>query len=160
MRKIISLEQAPKLREQFENEGKTIVLAGGCFDILHLGHLKFLEAAKKQGDILIICLESDENVKRLKGKTRPINPSKERATLLAALEVVDYVLILPELVTCKDYFNLVKYLKPDILAVTAGDPKLTFKKKQMKWVRGKVKVVIKPIETVSTSRLVKILGLD
>lgn len=160
MKKIITLGQVEKLIKKVRTARKTIVLAGGCFDILHIGHLKFLEAAKKEGDILIVALESDENVKRLKGRGRPINPQKDRASLLAALEVVDYILLLPEMKTHQDYFNLIKYLKPDILAVTQGDPRLAFKKKQMKAVGGKVKVVIKPIKDLSSGRLAKILGLD
>lgn len=160
MKKIITLNRAQNLIKQLKQKAKTIVLAGGCFDLLHLGHLKFLEAAKKQGDTLIIALESDENVKRLKGVGRPINSQKDRAKLLAALDFVDYVLLLPKMPTHQDYFNLVKYLKPDVIAVTDGDPKLKLKRQQAKLVGGKVKTVIKLIKTISTRQLVKILDLN
>lgn len=158
--KIISLKKAKQLSRTLRLEDKKIVLVGGCFDILHLGHLKFLEAAKREGSVLIVALESDENVRRLKGRDRPVNPQKDRASLLAGLEVVDYILLLPEMEAHEDYFNLVKYLKPDVIAVTAGDPNLAQKRKQTKMVGGKFKIVISRLKTVSTSRLVKILDLN
>ncbi len=69
MNKIISTEQAIKLSEKIRNEGKTIALAGGCFDILHIGHIEYLANAKKHGDVLFVFLESDENIKKIKGPT-------------------------------------------------------------------------------------------
>lgn len=158
MKKIVNLRQIETLVKRIRGVGKTIVLAGGCFDILHQGHLKFLEAAKKQGDALIVALESDENVKRLKGEGRPINKQKQRARLLATLKMVDLVLLLPEMRTHEDYFNLVKYLKPDMVAVTEGDPHLTLKEEQARLVGGKVKMVIKRIKKFSTSKLLKEKG--
>lgn len=155
MKKVVNLSQIDKIIREVKARVKTIVLVGGCFDILHLGHIKFLEAAKKQGDILIVALESDENVKKLKGKGRPVNSQKERASLLASLEVVDYVFPLPEMKTHRDYFNLVKYLKPDMVAVTAGDPYLSLKKQQVKIIGGKIKVVIKRIKKFSTTKFLR-----
>lgn len=155
MGKVINLRQIREIVKKLKMAGKTAVLAGGCFDILHFGHLKFLEAAKKQGDVLMVALESDENVKRLKGEGRPINPQKDRAGLLAALEVVDYILLLPEMKTHQDYFNLVKYLRPDIVAVTAGDPHLSLKRKQMREVGGKAKIVLARIKKFSTSKFLR-----
>ena len=155
MKKIITLGQVQNLIKQLKQEAKTIVLAGGCFDILHQGHLRFLEAAKKHGDILIIALESDENVKRLKGQERPINKESLRAKNLIRTGFVDYVIILPTLKTATNYLNLVKTLIPDIIAVTAGDSQIANKKRQAETVGGKVKVVINRLPSFSTSKIIK-----
>lgn len=134
---------------------KTIVLAGGCFDILHLGHLKFLGAAKKEGDFLIVALENDENVRLMKGKGRPINPQEKRQENLLKTKLVDKVLILPVLKTADDYLKMVQAVKPDVIAVTAGDPQLKNKQKQAKIVGGEVKIVINHLPGLSTSEMIK-----
>ena len=84
------------------------VLVGGCFDVLHIGHVKFLRQAKSFGDYLIVLLESDANIKKLKGSTRPIHNQKERKEVLEALKFVDKVIILPDVVNNIFYDNLVK----------------------------------------------------
>ncbi len=71
------------------------VLVGGCFDLLHFGHIKFLEEAKKSGDYLVVALESDENVRRTKGETRPIHTQEQRKAMLESLTCVDEVIMLP-----------------------------------------------------------------
>ncbi|MBI5465050.1 adenylyltransferase/cytidyltransferase family protein [Candidatus Gottesmanbacteria bacterium] len=152
MEKVVNFSQIDKIVQKLRSTKKTIVLAGGCFDILHLGHLKFLEQAKKQGDILIIALESDENVKRLKGQNRPINKEKPRAANLLKTGFVDYVVILPTSKTDASYLNLVKAVSPDIIAVTAGDPKLSQKQEQAKTIGSQVKVVIDRLLGFSTSQ--------
>lgn len=157
MEKVITLKQAENIIKKLRNEAKTIVLAGGCFDILHLGHIKFLTAAEKAGDVLIVALESDENVKRLKGNGRPINSQKDRAEVLSAISAVDYVLLLPPMENDLGYFNLVNMLRPEIIAVTAGDPHLTKKQGQVKLYGGQVKLVTPLLTTSSTTRLAKIL---
>lgn len=158
MGKIITLKQAEEIIKRLKNGAKTVVLAGGCFDILHLGHLRFLEKAKKEGDILLVALEHDETIKRLKGKDRPINPQKDRARILSALKVVDYVVLLPPMESHADYFSLVKNLKPDVIAVTSGDPHLEQKKKQARVVGGEVRVVTPLFKTPSTTKLLKLCG--
>lgn len=90
---------------------KKVVFTNGCFDILHYGHIKYLEKARNLGDLLVVGLNSNESVQRLKGKTRPINSAYERACLLASLYFVDYVVIFEE----DTPFELIKALKPDIL---------------------------------------------
>lgn len=160
MGKVVNFRQAEKLCKTARSAGKTVVLVGGCFDILHIGHLHFLERAKTVGDVLMVALEHDENVKRLKGEKRPINPQNNRAKILSALEVVDYIIPLPPMKTHAEYFTLVKSLRPDTIAVTAGDPHLKQKVAQAETVGGKVKVVTKPVINGSTSKLLKILGLD
>ncbi|MBQ3438236.1 MAG: D-glycero-beta-D-manno-heptose 1-phosphate adenylyltransferase [Fusobacterium sp.] len=101
-----------------KEQGKKVVFTNGCFDILHVGHISYLEMAKKQGDILIVGVNSDESTKRLKGPTRPINSEKDRAAMLSALKAVDYTVIFEE-DTPED---LIAYLKPSI-HVKGGDYK-------------------------------------
>ena len=96
---------------EIKSKGKKIVFTNGCFDILHIGHVKYLEKAKNFGDILILGLNSDDSVKRLKGENRPINTQTDRAYILASLEVVDYLVIFDE----ETPFELIKLIKPDVL---------------------------------------------
>ena len=100
-------------------KGKKIVFTNGCFDILHRGHLEYLKKAKKLGDVLIVGLNSDDSVRRIKGKNRPINKQEDRAELLASLQFVDYVVIFSE----DTPYNLIKEIKPDVL-VKGGDYKI------------------------------------
>jgi len=95
---------------------KTIVFTNGCFDILHAGHVKYLEDAKKQGDLLIVAINSDASVKKIKEKGRPVIGQNDRAAVVAALESVDYVTIFDE----KTPINVIKRLMPDVL-VKGGD---------------------------------------
>jgi len=97
-------------------ERKKIVFTNGCFDLLHVGHIRYLAQAKKLGDFLIIGLNSDSSVKELKGKDRPINSFEDRATLLSAIESVDLVIMFEE----QTPENLIKDVVPDIL-VKGGD---------------------------------------
>ena len=97
-------------------ERKKIVFTNGCFDLLHVGHIRYLAQAKKLGDFLIIGLNSDSSVKELKGKDRPINSFYDRATLLSAIESVDLVIMFEE----QTPENLIKDIVPDIL-VKGGD---------------------------------------
>lgn len=143
---------------QIKATHKTIVLAGGCFDILHKGHLKFLKAAKKQGGILIVALENDENVRRLKGKTRPVNSQNIRSKNLLKTGLVDNVVLLPTLRTGENYLKMVQTIEPDVIAVTAGDPQMANKQKQAKVVGAKVKVVIERIPGYSTTNLINKKG--
>tara|TARA_B110000008_G_scaffold273107_1_gene306836 strand:- start:321 stop:1742 length:1422 start_codon:yes stop_codon:yes gene_type:complete len=96
---------------EYREKGKKIVFTNGCFDLLHAGHVQYLDASKKFGDILIVGLNSDSSVKNLKGNNRPINSVNDRAYMLAALESVDYVVTFDELTPIK----LIKKIKPDIL---------------------------------------------
>jgi rfaE bifunctional protein nucleotidyltransferase chain/domain len=92
--------------------GRTIVLTNGCFDLLHVGHVRYLAAAKQLGEILVVGVNGDESVRELKGKGRPINSESDRAEVLAALEAVDHVVIFPEIRATR----LIKELRPDIYA--------------------------------------------
>ena len=99
-------------------QGKKIVFTNGCFDILHAGHVSVLEFARNKGDVLVIGLNSDASVKRLKGPTRPVNAQSDRALVLAALESVDAVCVFEE----DTPYELIKQVRPDIL-VKGGDYK-------------------------------------
>jgi D-beta-D-heptose 7-phosphate kinase / D-beta-D-heptose 1-phosphate adenosyltransferase len=114
--KIKTKEQLKSLLESLKN--KKIVFTNGCFDILHVGHVKYLEIAKSFGDILIVGLNSDESVKRLKGESRPINKAEDRAYVLSSLEAVSFVVAFEE----DTPYELISHLKPDIL-VKGGDYK-------------------------------------
>jgi rfaE bifunctional protein nucleotidyltransferase chain/domain len=156
MAKIVNFQ---KLKKFLPREGKSrIVLTGGCFDILHIGHVRFLSEAKKMGDFLVVLLESDEKVKKLKGESRPIFIQKERAEMLSALKSVDLVVLLPMIENDSDYLNLVMEIKPNIVAVTENDPRVDKKRNQAKKVGGEVKV-ISFVKTFSSSKLAKILGI-
>lgn len=100
---------------------KKVVLVGGCFDLLHKGHIAFLKKAKKLGK-LIVLLESDEKIKKLKGEDRPVQDQITRAKALSDLGFVDKVISLPFLKSDKDYDELVQKIKPDIIVVTKGYP--------------------------------------
>lgn len=155
MGKIISVSKIKSLSAKLKSENKKIVLAGGCFDILHIGHISFLKRAKTQGDTLILLLESDAAIKLLKGERRPINNQKNRAIILSAIASVDYIVTLPNPYNNEDYQNMVSKIKPDIIAVTAGDRNLKNKKIQAKSIGGKVKIVLKKLPEHSTTKLLE-----
>ena len=115
---IKTLNEITVLSEELRARGKKIVFTNGCFDLLHAGHVRYLETAKSFGDVLIVGLNSDQSVSTLKGKNRPINMQMDRAYLLAALEAVDYVVIFDE----DTPYNLIKAIKP-ITLVKGGDYK-------------------------------------
>ena len=94
--KIISLDRLSELAERLHREGRKIITTNGCFDILHWGHLKYLEDARELGDLLICGVNSDQSVKCLKGASRPLVPEQLRALQLAGLESVDFVVVFPE----------------------------------------------------------------
>jgi len=155
MEKILKLDQITQIPSN-----RKLVLAGGVFDLLHYGHIKFLKEAKNCGDILIIALESDANVQRRKGKDRPIHNQQIRAEILSELACVDHVLILPIMENDQDYFELVKTIKPAVVAITLNDPQQDNKRKQIESVGGKLKVVTDKINTPSTSKLAQILKVE
>lgn len=155
MQKIISTDTFIKFSKKFKSQGKKIVLVGGCFDIIHKGHLAFLKNAKRQGDILVVILESDESIKIMKGEKRPIHPQALRAKILESLKAVDFVIQIPQLKTDSEYAELVKKIEPDIIAVTKGDSILEKKKAHARAINGKVVEVIERQKEHSTSNLIK-----
>jgi FAD synthetase len=150
MNKIIDFSDVGSFLDSMKFKGRLVVV-GGCFDILHKGHFRFLEEAKKTGNILIVILESDESVRRRKGNSRPVNNLDSRAKSLAKMSDVDFVLKIPDFKKDKDYYNLVKKLQPDIIAVTKNDPLYSKKSEQAKIVGGKILEVIDLIPNLSTT---------
>ena len=136
-----------------------VVLAGGCFDMLHIGHLRFLSEAKKLGDYLVVLLESDKKVRRLKGKNRPVFVQEERAEMLSELRSVDLVVLLENMKNDSDYSDLVMRIRPDIIVVTEGDPYTEMKKWQAREVGGRLKTISLK-KTFSSSKLTSILGME
>ena len=94
--KILTLDQLAAESGRLRSESQRVVATNGCFDILHVGHVRYLTAARKLGDVLIVGLNGDDSVRQLKGEGRPVNREQDRAEVLAALESVDYVTIFPE----------------------------------------------------------------
>ena len=114
--KIKTREELKQELQAARRQGKKVVTTNGCFDILHVGHLRYLQAAKQLGDMLVVAINSDDSVQAIKGDKRPLVPENERAEILAALECVDYVMIFSEL----DPIQFLKELRPDI-HVKGGD---------------------------------------
>ena len=151
MKRVLNREEASKLIEDLKKQGKQVVFTNGCFDILHVGHMTYLEEAKEFGDYLFVGVNSDESVKRLKGPTRPINSEVDRAELLAGLKAVDYTVIFTEDIPVE----LIGELKPSI-HVKGGD----YKKEDLPETKvvesygGRVEIV-SLVEGKSTSNVVK-----
>jgi D-glycero-beta-D-manno-heptose 1-phosphate adenylyltransferase len=110
--KILSRDQLRQRVAEWRRAGERVTLANGCFDLLHVGHVRYLRAAKQLGGRLVVAINADESVRLLKGEGRPIMPDVERAEILAALEDVDAVVIFPE----RDVRALIREIKPDIQA--------------------------------------------
>lgn len=154
MKKIILPKEISPIFKQTKNSGQKIILAGGCFDILHIGHIRFLQKAKALGGVLIILLESDQKIKIMKGNGRPVNSQKVRAEVLSSLQDVDFVILLPENMENQGYDVIVEQIKPDFIATTKGDPNIKFKERTAKLVKAKVKYVIAIINDYSTGKII------
>ena len=116
---VVSLKKLKEFRKKWRKQGKKLVFTNGCFDLLHLGHIRYLKKAKSLGDFLVVGLNSDRSVKKIKGEKRPILPEKERAEILSSLWFVDYVVLFNE----ETPERLIKELEPDVL-VKGADWKL------------------------------------
>jgi len=112
-------EELKTLVKKLKESGKKIVFTNGCFDIIHAGHVDYLEKAKSFGDVLIVGINSDKSIKRIKGEKRPINPQEHRVKVLSALKCVDYAVIFDE----DTPIEIIKIIKPDVL-VKGADWKL------------------------------------
>jgi rfaE bifunctional protein nucleotidyltransferase chain/domain len=110
--KIVSVEKLRTLLEEHRRNGKRIVLSNGCFDTLHVGHIRYLESARQEGDVLVTAVNADSSVRALKGFQRPILDEQARAQLVAALRCVDYVIIFAE----PDVNWLLEELRPHVHA--------------------------------------------
>lgn len=112
MKKLHTLDQLKKILQVKRQEGKRIVLANGGFDLIHVGHIRYLKEAKKEGDILLVALNSDSSVRKLKGPGRPILAEDERSEIISSFYFVDYVIIFSE----DTVNNILRTLKPDVHA--------------------------------------------
>ncbi|OGE17366.1 hypothetical protein A3F00_05235 [Candidatus Daviesbacteria bacterium RIFCSPHIGHO2_12_FULL_37_11] len=158
MNNVVSIKSAVEIARDLKSSGKRIVLAGGCFDILHIGHITFLEKAKKEGDVLMVLLESDESIRKSKGGNRPINTMEDRARILAALKSVDIVVKLPHMGSDKEYDDLIEKIQPAVLASAIGDRAIDHKKRQAKKLGIELKIVMKVLKDKSTTNLVNLLS--
>lgn len=116
--KVLPLEKLAEKTGELRSAGKQIVFTNGCFDILHAGHVRYLSEARKQGDALIVGMDSDSSVRKLKGESRPIVAQEQRAEVLSGLWCVDFVTFFDE----GDPFSLIQTLKPDVLVKGADWP--------------------------------------
>ena len=151
MNKILERTALKDKLEELRKKGKKIAFTNGCFDILHVGHVRYLREAKKTADVLVLALNSDSSVRSLKGKERPLMNEKERAEILAALECIDFVTIFQELTP----LELINNLKPDIL-IKGGDwpeEKVVGREEIKKW-GGRV-AIIPEVEGKSTTNIVE-----
>jgi len=144
---IKNLQEILTTVSELKKNNKKIVFTNGCFDILHIGHIKYLEAAKSHGDILIVGLNSDQSIEIIKGANRPINPANDRANIIAALKSVDYLVVFDE----ETPLNLIRSIKPDVL-VKGGD----YENKKVIGEEIVNKLVIIPfIEGKSTTKIIE-----
>lgn len=148
--KIKSCGELATLLRSLRAGGKVVVFTNGCFDLLHAGHVRYLEAARQEGDLLVVGLNSDRSVQDIKGDTRPILPESERAEVLAGLAAVDYVVLFDE----ADPLQLIMALAPDVL-VKGGDwPEEAIIGAQVVRDRGGRVVRIPVVEGASTSTII------
>jgi D-beta-D-heptose 7-phosphate kinase/D-beta-D-heptose 1-phosphate adenosyltransferase len=139
-----------KIVRNLRTKGKRIVFTNGCFDLLHIGHVRYLEKAKALGDVLVVGVNSDSSVRKLKGPKRPILPEEERAGILSGLGCVDYITIFSEI----DPLKLITSLRPDVL-VKGGDwtKEQTVGKEVVERSGGEV-VILPFVKGASTSNLI------
>lgn len=147
---ISSYSAIPALLEDYKHKKKTIVLTQGTFDMLHIGHARYLTEAKKYGDVLFVGVDSDEKVRQRKGPDRPVVPEDERTEMLTYLRSVDHVILKPN---DAEKWQLIKLIKPDVLIATQE----TYKAEEIEELQnycGKV-VVLEAMATTSTSAKIR-----
>ncbi|MDD5147416.1 MAG: adenylyltransferase/cytidyltransferase family protein [Candidatus Daviesbacteria bacterium] len=154
MAEIISINKINSLCDRLKKQDRVVVLAGGCFDVLHPGHVTFLEKAKKAGDILVVLLESDEKIKTIKGVNRPVHTQSERAKVLSALAPIDYIVKLPYFKKDLEYDRLISKIKPGVIAATSKIKNIRHYRRAAQLAGAKLKFVTKTIGSYSTSSLI------
>ena len=110
--KLKTLQEIQELTVQYQKQGKIVVFANGCFDLLHAGHTRYVQSARSLGDVLVLGLNGDESVRALKGKGRPVMNEQERVEMVVALECLDYVVVFNDLTAD----HILRVLKPDVHA--------------------------------------------
>jgi D-beta-D-heptose 7-phosphate kinase/D-beta-D-heptose 1-phosphate adenosyltransferase len=144
------LHELPSLIGELKKQGKRLVLTNGCFDLLHVGHILLFSASKQLGDILIVAIDDDESVKRLKGPGRPVLHSKERVRILSALDAVDYVVVF----SSQELIKLIEIIQPDVLTKGSNyTSKEVFGREQVEQLGGRV-VLIPVSENISSTRII------
>jgi len=139
-----------KIVKDLKAKGKRIVFTNGCFDILHIGHVRYLEDAKTHGDVLVVGVNSDSSVRELKGDERPILPEEERAEILSGLGCVDYVTVFEE----RDPLKLISSLQPNVLAKGGDWTKEQIVGREVVERSGGEVVIIPFVEKASTSNVI------
>jgi D-beta-D-heptose 7-phosphate kinase/D-beta-D-heptose 1-phosphate adenosyltransferase len=149
--KIRSLGELSEQLARDREKGKKVVFTNGCFDLLHVGHIRYLQQARRMGDLLVVAINTDDSVRRLKGLSRPVQPEQDRAEILAGLECVDYVVSFEEdtpLVT-------IERLKPDVLVKGADWAADQIVGREVVEESGGRVATISYVEGVSTSALIE-----
>jgi FAD synthetase len=154
--KLIQLEEVSAHRTAWD---QSVVLVGGCFDLLHYGHIQYLHKSKEHGAFLVVALEPDESILSRK-KKKPFHTQIQRAYNLASLQVVDRIILLPILKSYEDYLALVKAVRPSIIAITPDNPQRSNLERQAEIVGAKVQVVAPFLEGLSSTELKKYLMTD
>lgn len=148
--KILALGDMQRVRAQLRTAGRTLVFTNGCFDLLHAGHVSYLEFARRQGDALLVGLNSDDSVRRIKGPARPVNSQAQRAVVLAALECVDYVVVF-----CEDEpADLIRAVTPDVLVKGADWAHYVSGREWVEQHGGRV-VLAPLVEGLSSTRMIE-----
>lgn len=149
--KIKTLKELETRLKAARKQGKKIVFTNGCFDLLHVGHIRYLQQARRMGDLLVVGVNSDESVRRLKGPSRPVQPERDRGEVLAGLECVDYVIFFGE----DAPLALIEGLKPDVLVKGADWPVEQIVGREVVEGSGGRVATIPYVEGVSTSALIE-----
>jgi D-beta-D-heptose 7-phosphate kinase/D-beta-D-heptose 1-phosphate adenosyltransferase len=149
-RKVLERDALVRVVQQHRQQGRRMVFTNGCFDLLHVGHMRYLQQARSFGDLLIVALNDDASVLRLKGEQRPLIPQAERASVLAALACVDYVTVFSE----DTPLELIRLLRPDVL-VKGGDyvPETVVGRDEVESYGGSV-AIVPYVEGVSTTHII------
>jgi rfaE bifunctional protein nucleotidyltransferase chain/domain len=147
---ISSYDHLPTLLKKYRKDGKSIVLTQGTFDMLHIGHARYLTEAKSHGDVLFVGVDSDEKVRQRKGPDRPVVPENERVEMLTYLSTVDHVVLKP---ANEEKWLLIKLIKPDVL-ISTKETYTADQVKELEKLCGKV-VVLEPMATTSTSAKIR-----
>ncbi|HET9794328.1 MAG TPA: D-glycero-beta-D-manno-heptose 1-phosphate adenylyltransferase [Thermoanaerobaculia bacterium] len=155
MAQILSRRQAADAAEKLRREGRKLVFANGAFDLLHVGHVRYLEAARREGDFLVVGVNSDASVRRLKGEGRPILPEGERAELVAALRCVDAVVVFDE----SSPAALIGELRPSVHAKgTDYTPESVPERAAVEEAGGRVVIVGDPKDHATTALVARLRG--
>jgi D-beta-D-heptose 7-phosphate kinase/D-beta-D-heptose 1-phosphate adenosyltransferase len=149
--KITSLEELSEQLAWDREKGKKVVFTNGCFDLLHVGHIRYLQQARRMGDLLVVAINTDDSVRRLKGPSRPVQPEMDRAEILAGLECVDYVVSFDE----DTPFALIEHLTPDVLVKGADWVVEQIVGREVVEESGGRVATISYVEGVSTSALIE-----